>query len=142
MHEYQHEASEEGYGLEAARKLGLDPNAVFKTLLVAIDGDNKRLAVAVVPVSGTLDLKAMAKALKAKRVEMADKQSAQRSTGYLLGGISPLGQKRLLITVVDESAAHCETIYVSAGKRGLDMGLAASDLLLLTKGTLADIGSD
>lgn len=140
VHEYEHDPSAESYGEEAAIALGLAPAQVFKTLLVAVNGDNKKLAVGVVPVSGQLDLKAMAAALKAKKVVMANPQDAERATGYVVGGISPLGQKKRLPMVLDSSAESYETICMSAGRRGLEIEMAAADLLKLTSGTLAAIG--
>jgi Cys-tRNA(Pro)/Cys-tRNA(Cys) deacylase len=110
---------------------------VFKTLLAKVDG---RLVVAVVPVSGSLDLKALAAAVGGKRATMAEVDEAQRATGYVVGGISPLGQRRELVTVVDASASSCPVVYVSAGRRGLDVSLAPGDLVRLTKAALAPIG--
>ncbi|WP_415883825.1 Cys-tRNA(Pro) deacylase [Neptuniibacter sp. QD34_54] len=140
VHEYEHDPSAESYGEEAAQALGLDPAQVFKTLLVAIGGDNKKLAVGVVPVSGQLDLKAIATALKAKKVTMANPQDAERATGYVVGGISPLGQKKRLPLILDESAGNFETICMSAGRRGLEIEMSAEDLLKLTSGKMAAIG--
>jgi Cys-tRNA(Pro)/Cys-tRNA(Cys) deacylase len=137
QHTYEHDASVRSFGLEAAEVLGLPPEQVFKTLLV---DTGTALAVAVVPVAGQLDLKAMAAALGAKRVTMADPVAAQRSSGYVLGGISPIGQKRALPTVVDESAELFDVVYVSGGRRGLDLGLSPADLVLVTGAVLADIG--
>ena len=137
QHTYEHDASVRSFGLEAAEVLGLPPEQVFKTLLVDTGGG---LAVAVVPVVGQLDLKAMAAALGAKRVSMADPAAAQRSSGYVVGGISPIGQKRALPTVVDESAELFDVVYVSGGRRGLDLGLSPTDLVRVTAAVLADIG--
>lgn len=131
--EYDHAQSDQGYGLEAAHKLGLSEGEVFKTLLVSLDGDAKKLAVTVVPVGGMLDLKAAARAFSAKKAVMADPRVAERVTGYVVGGISPLGQKRLLPTAIDESAALLEQLYVSGGKRGLDIGLSPGDLAEVLK---------
>jgi len=139
LHEYQHNPAAASYGEEAAEALGADVKQVFKTLLVAIEGDQKRLAVAVVPVAGLLNVKLMATALRCKKVVMADPKAAQRSSGYLVGGISPLGQKKLLPTIIDSSAENFETIYMSAGRRGLEIEMSSRDLQALTSATLADI---
>lgn len=136
-HAYEHDPAAASYGLEAATALGLDPAAVFKTLLADVDG---RLAVGIVPVTGQLDLKALASALGGKRSVMADPAAAERATGYVVGGISPVGQKKRLPTVLDSSALQLPTIYVSGGKRGLDLGLDPRDLVRLLDATVARIG--
>jgi Cys-tRNA(Pro)/Cys-tRNA(Cys) deacylase len=126
------------FGLEAARKLDVAAERIFKTLMVAADGN---LAVAVVPVSGSLNLKSFAASLGAKRSVLADPLDAQRRTGYVLGGISPLGQRQHSPTVLDSSAVAFPTILVSGGRRGLDIELAAQDLMRLTGARLAAIGT-
>jgi len=138
-HEYRHDPGNTSYGNEAAEALGLDPERVFKTLLVTLNGDQHRLAVAVVPVTGQLDLKAMASACGVKKVEMADPTHAERVTGYVVGGISPLGQKRLLPTVLDATLENFETVFVSGGRRGLDIEIAPADLIRLCKASMAMI---
>lgn len=140
VHSYQHDPKAPSYGLEAAEKLGLEPARVFKTLLAATE--KGELLVAVVPVAGSLDLKALASAAGVKKAEMADPQAAQRSTGYLLGGISPLGQKKRLRTFIDQSAGQWPSIYVSAGRRGLEVELSASVLAELTAGQFAELARD
>ena len=138
IHSYEHDPKVASYGHEAAEKLGLAPAQVFKTLLASTE--KGELLVAVVPVVGSLDLKALAHAAGVKKAEMADPAAAQRSTGYLLGGISPLGQKKRLRTFIDSSAEGFETIYVSAGRRGLEVELAPSVLAEQTRATFANIG--
>lgn len=136
LHEYAHDPRAASYGLEAAEALGLDPERVFKTLMANVDG---RLAVGIVPVSGQLDLKALARALGGSRAAMADVSAAERATGYVAGGISPVGQKRAHPTVLDETASGFDTIYVSGGRRGLDLGIAPADLVAVTDAILAPI---
>ena len=140
VHEYAHDprAQEKGqsFGLEAAAELGLDPDRVYKTLLASADG---RLVVAVVPVSGRLDLKALARAVGAAKAAMADVRDAERATGYVAGGISPFGQKRPHPTVVDETVELWESVYVSGGRRGLDVEIAPADLIAVTGAIVADI---
>lgn len=138
-HAYEHDPRAAAYGLEAAEKLGLDPDRVFKTLLATVDGT---LAVGIVPVALQLDLKALAQALGGKRAEMADPAVAERKTGYVVGGISPIGQKTTLATVLDDSAILCETIFVSGGRRGLDLELTPDDLLAVTGGRYAPIARE
>ena len=138
LHPYTHDPSAASYGAEAAEALGIDPSRVFKALMVEVEG---RLAVGIVPVSGTLDLKAFAAALGAKKAAMADPAAAQRRTGYVLGGISPLGQRLPSPTVLDSSAVGLQTLLVSGGKRGLDIELAPADLIRLTQAVTAPIGS-
>jgi Cys-tRNA(Pro)/Cys-tRNA(Cys) deacylase len=131
VHEYRHDARAESYGLEAVEKLGLDAARVFKTLVANVDGT---LTVAVVPAGARLDLRALG-----KRAIMADASAAERATGYVAGGISPLGQRRALPTIVDASALDHEPIHVSAGRRGLELELAPADLVELTAARVAPI---
>jgi Cys-tRNA(Pro)/Cys-tRNA(Cys) deacylase len=138
-HEYPHDAAVSGFGLEAASVLGVDPERVFKTLMADADG---ALVIGIVPVSGKLDLKALAAALGAKKAAIADPALAERRTGYVVGGISPIGQKTRLATVLDETAELFDTIFVSGGRRGFDIELAPSDLVRATGAVLAAIARD
>ncbi|MFT6220679.1 MAG: Cys-tRNA(Pro)/Cys-tRNA(Cys) deacylase [Candidatus Endobugula sp.] len=137
IHEYPHDESTGSYGLEAAKKMGVAEARVFKTLVVELD--NKELAVGVIPVASMLSMKLMAKTVGAKKATMADKSDVERSTGYVLGGVSPLGQKKRLKTTVDASAKNYSTIYISAGRRGLEIELSPDNLMTLTGGLLAEI---
>ena len=138
LHSYEPGPAAEAYGTAAAAALGVPAHQIFKTLIAAVDG---ALACAVVPVAARLDLKALAVALGGKRAEMAEPRAAMRSTGYVLGGISPLGQKTRLRTVIDASAGGFDTVYVSAGRRGLQMQVAPADLVRLADATLARIAT-
>ena len=135
---YEHDPKAASYGLEAAEKLELEPARVFKTLLAC--SEKNELLVAVVPVAGTLDLKALAQAANVKKADVADPLAAQRATGYLVGGISPLGQKKRLRTFIDSSALEQPGIYVSAGRRGLEVELTAAVLAEHTGAHFAPIG--
>ncbi|MEV7086542.1 Cys-tRNA(Pro) deacylase [Streptomyces sp. NPDC093085] len=137
VHAYEHDPASASYGEEAAQALGVSPDRVFKTLVADVDGE---LTVAVVPVAGSLDLKALAAAVGGKRATMADPAAAERTTGYVRGGISPLGQRKRLRTVLDASAEAHPTICVSAGRRGLEVEVAPADLASLTAAILAPIG--
>jgi len=137
IHEYSHDESSESFGLEAAMKMGVPKERVFKTLVVSLD--SKELVVGVIPVSSMLNMKFIAKAIGAKKAIMADKLAVERSTGYVIGGVSPLGQKKRLRTIIDLSAKHYSTIYISAGRRGLEIELSPDDLLKLTCGTFAGL---
>jgi Cys-tRNA(Pro)/Cys-tRNA(Cys) deacylase len=139
LHPYDVDADTPNYGFEVAAALGQDPKRVFKTLVAEVDG---ALTVAVVPVVGELDLKALAAAAGGKRAAMADKALAERTTGYVRGGISPLGQRKALPTVIDESASTFDTIFVSAGRRGLQVQLAPADLIRLTRARTAPIARE
>jgi len=139
LHPYEHDPAAASYGLEAAEALGVEPDRVFKTLLADTE---LGLVVGVVPVTGLLDLKALASAVGAKRATMAEPAVAERRTGYVVGGISPIGQKTRHVTVVDETAQLFETVFVSGGKRGLDIELAPDDLLRATDGTYAAIAKE
>ncbi len=136
MHEYEHDVNAKSFGLEAAEKLGLNVAEVFKTLLVT---DDKNYFVTVLPVKHQLNLKKAASALGCKKLHMAEVKDAERLTGYLVGGISPLGQKKCLQMVIDQSALDFSKIYVSGGKRGLDIGLKPQDLAMLSRANFADL---
>lgn len=138
QHAYPHDPAAPSYGMEAAAVLGLPPDQVFKTLFASVDG---RLVVGVVPVSGQLSLKGLAAAVGGKRAVMADPKEAERASGYVVGGISPVGQRRPHPTVVDESALSFEVVYVSGGRRGLDLGLAPSDLVRVTAAVVAPVAT-
>ncbi|MEP9365535.1 Cys-tRNA(Pro) deacylase [Nocardioides sp. CN2-186] len=137
LREYTHDPRAESYGLEAAEALGVDPARVFKTLMATVDG---ALTVGIVPVSGQLDLKALARAVGGSKAAMADVSAAERATGYVAGGISPIGQKRAHPTVLDESALEHATIFVSGGRRGLDLEIAPADLVSVSSAVVAPIG--
>ena len=136
LREYDHDPRSASFGLEAAHELGLDPDRVYKTLMASADG---ALVVGIVPVSGRLDLKALARAVGAAKATMAEVRDAERATGYVAGGISPFGQKRAHPTVVDESVELWDTVFVSGGRRGLDVEIAPADLVEVTGAIVADI---
>jgi Cys-tRNA(Pro)/Cys-tRNA(Cys) deacylase len=138
LHPYEHDPRADAFGDEAAAALGVPPDRIFKTLIASIDG---RLTCAVVPVAGRLDLKALAAVVGGKRGELADPAAAARATGYVVGGISPLGQRTRLPVVVDSSAEEFETVFVSAGKRGLQLQLAPADLVRAANATTAPIAA-
>ena len=136
IHEYEHDVHAKSFGLEAAQKLNLDVREVFKTLLVT---DSKNFYVAVLPVAHQLSLKKIAAAVGAKKLQMAEPKDAERLTGYLVGGISPIGQKKRLKTVIDQSAEILNKIYISGGKRGLDIGIKPQDLIWVLSAQFADV---
>jgi Cys-tRNA(Pro)/Cys-tRNA(Cys) deacylase len=137
LHAYEHDATSKlSFGIEAATALGLDPDQVFKTMCAYVDG---HLSVGIVPVSGMLDLKALAAAFGAKKAEMAQAADAERSSGYVVGGISPIGQRKALPTALDETADLFDIVYVSGGRRGLDIGLSPADLARITNAVVAGI---
>jgi Cys-tRNA(Pro)/Cys-tRNA(Cys) deacylase len=138
VHPYPHDPRADSYGLEAAQALGVPPERIFKTLVATV---GNRLACGVVPVAGRLDLKALAAAVGGKRADLADAAAAERATGYVVGGISPLGQRTRLAVVVDSSALDFETVFVSAGQRGLQVELAPADLVRVTGATLSPIST-
>jgi Cys-tRNA(Pro)/Cys-tRNA(Cys) deacylase len=138
LHSYDHDPRSQAYGEEAAEALGVDPRRIFKTLIASVEG---KLACAVVPVASRLDLKALAAALGGKRADMADPAAAARATGYVVGGISPLGQRTRMRVVVDASAEAFSTVFVSAGKRGLQVELAPADLVRAASALIAPIAS-
>jgi Cys-tRNA(Pro)/Cys-tRNA(Cys) deacylase len=137
-HEYEVAHTVSDYGVAVANAIGHEPDRVFKTLVVEVDGSF--LAVGVIPVAARLDLKALAAAVGGRRAEMADPAKAERATGYVVGGISPLGQKKSLPMVIDETVELFDTVFVSGGKRGLQIEIAPGDLIALTKGETAAIG--
>lgn len=140
LHEYEHDPNAESYGLEASEKLGLNPAKVFKTLVV--QDENDKLAVAIVPVNNLLNLKKIAKAIGSKKAQMADPKLVERTTGYVLGGVSPLGQKKRLATVIDKTAEDFLAIYFSGGKRGLDIQMKPQDLAKLLGASFADLQAE
>lgn len=137
VHQYTHDPNHSSYGMEAAEALGIDAERIFKTLVVQTDSG--KLTVGIVPVSGQLNMKKIAKAAGAKKAAMADTGLVEKTTGYVLGGVSPLGQKKRLATIIDESAQNHSTIFVSAGRRGLEIELNPDDLCRLTSATFAPI---
>jgi len=137
LHEYHHDPRAESFGLEAAEALGVELGRVFKTLMSSVDGT---LTVGIVPVSGQLNLKSLARAVGGSKAAMANVSAAERATGYVAGGISPIGQKRAHPTVLDRSASEHSTIFVSAGRRGLDLEIAPDDLVRVTRAIVAPIG--
>lgn len=139
LHTFSASYSGEGYGIAAAKALGVPPQLVFKTLLVSFNGDPRALGVCILPVTHTLSLKHAAKAHGQKSAQMAEPAIAEKTTGYVVGGISPLGQKKALPTVVDQSAESLDTVFVSGGKRGLDIALAPADLQQLTRARFAPL---
>jgi Cys-tRNA(Pro)/Cys-tRNA(Cys) deacylase len=139
VHQYVHDPRHDSYGLEASEALGITPDRVFKTLIADVDG---KLVTAVVPVRGELDLKALATAVGGKKAAMAEVTAAERATGYVAGGISPVGQRKRLPVVVDESAMSHTTVFCSAGRRGLEIELAPADLIRAVAATVASIGRD
>ena len=148
VHEFEHDPSERNYGAVAAEALGADPDQVFKTLLAQVEGHATvpgvpaaNIAVGIVPVSGQLSMKELAAAVGAKRAEMCDPAVAQRVTGYVVGGISPFGQKKLLPTAIDETCELYDTIFVSGGRRGLDIEIAPADLIAVLHAVVAPIGA-
>ncbi|MGA9047223.1 Cys-tRNA(Pro) deacylase [Sulfuricurvum sp.] len=137
IHSYVHDPSIQSYGLEASEKMGVAPERVFKTLVVMIDA--KQMVVAVIPVSFMLSMKQIAKAAGGKKAEMANGADVERSTGYILGGVSPLGQKKRLKTFIDETAQNFPTVFVSAGRRGLEIELSPNDLRTLSNGVFSPL---
>ena len=137
IHQYQHDTNAQSFGVEAVEKLSLNAAQVFKTLVICTD--TNQLAVAIVPVMFKLNLKLVAKALKVKKVKMADANRVEKTTGYVLGGVSPLGQKKALTTVIDKSAQDFANIFVSGGKRGLEIELSPQDLATMCRASFADI---
>lgn len=137
IHEYTHDSKMNSFGEEAAEKLGIEKNRVFKTLVIS--NESSQLNVAIVPVSSMLNLKLFAKAIGSKKVVMADKKIVEQKTGYVLGGVSPIGQKNKFLTIIHETAQQYETIFVSAGKRGLEIEIKPDDLIKLTSGKYSRI---
>ncbi len=137
LHRYKHDANESNYGKEAVEKLKVNINQVFKTLVIQTE-DNK-LAVAIIPVNQQLNLKAAAKALNSKKVQMASAQQVEKSTGYVLGGVSPIGQKKTLVTLLDNRALNFTTLFISGGKRGLEIEMAPQDLLKVTQAEIVSL---